>query len=161
MVQFIIYCPFQASDDDIKAVGTEANVSTDNADAKKPETPAGATWRPVINPQQVIPQQVVQVMHKVVQVMLPQGGGDAQKVLRRTGKRSHERWTYLICKNKLVQTQVLCPGDFEWKGAQWINTKTGKIADKATAAKLGNPKLAELAREIEKAGVGDLVKDRK
>ena len=51
-------------------------------------------------------------------------------------------------------------GDFEWKGAQWINTKTGKIADKATAAKLGNPKLAELAREIEKAGVGDLVKDQ-
>tara|TARA_B100001248_G_scaffold262439_1_gene258454 strand:- start:864 stop:3104 length:2241 start_codon:yes stop_codon:yes gene_type:complete len=51
-------------------------------------------------------------------------------------------------------------GDFEWKGAQWINTKTGKIADKGTAAKLGNPKIAELAREIEKAGVGALVKDQ-
>ena len=29
-----------------------------------------------------------------------------------------------------------------------------------TAAKLGNPKIAELAREIEKAGVGALVKDQ-
>ena len=39
-----ILSSFGMSDDDIKAVGTEANVSIDkSADAKKPETPAGAT----------------------------------------------------------------------------------------------------------------------
>ena len=39
-----ILSSFGMSDDNIKAVGTEANVSIDkSADAKKPETPAGAT----------------------------------------------------------------------------------------------------------------------
>ena len=39
-----ILSSFGMSDDDIKAVGTEANVSIDkSADAKKPETPAGAS----------------------------------------------------------------------------------------------------------------------
>jgi len=49
--------------------------------------------------------------------------------------------------------------DFEWKGAQWVSTSTGKVADKATAAKLGNPKINELIREIQKAKVEKLVVD--
>jgi len=49
--------------------------------------------------------------------------------------------------------------DFEWKGAQWVSTSTGKVADKATAAKLGNPKINELIREIQKAKVEKLVID--
>lgn len=50
--------------------------------------------------------------------------------------------------------------DFVWKGAQWVNTATGKVADKATAAKLGNPKLDELIREIKAAKIEALVKDQ-
>lgn len=45
-----------------------------------------------------------------------------------------------------------------WKGAQWVNDKTGRIADKATASKLGNPKLQSLADEIKQAGVADQIK---
>jgi hypothetical protein len=46
--------------------------------------------------------------------------------------------------------------DFEWKGAQWISKSTGKVADKGTAAKLGNPKMDELIRQIQDKGQVDL-----
>jgi len=46
--------------------------------------------------------------------------------------------------------------DFEWKGAQWVSKSTGKIADKGTAAKLGNPKMDELIRQIQDKGQADL-----
>jgi hypothetical protein len=49
--------------------------------------------------------------------------------------------------------------DYVWKGAQWVSTSTGKVADKGTAAKLGNPKINELIREIQKAKVEKLVVD--
>lgn len=39
-----------------------------------------------------------------------------------------------------------------------MNDKTGRIADKATASKLGNPKLQSLADEIKQAGVADQIK---
>ena len=46
--------------------------------------------------------------------------------------------------------------DYEWKGAQWISKSTGKVADKGTAAKLGNPKIEELVRQIFDANQVDL-----
>ena len=49
--------------------------------------------------------------------------------------------------------------DYVWKGNQWVSTSTGKVANKATAAKLGNPKLDELIKSIKTAKVEKLVVD--
>ena len=38
-------------------------------------------------------------------------------------------------KSPSTGTNGLKKGDFEWKGAQWVNPKTGKIADKASSGK--------------------------
>ena len=156
-----ILSSFGMSDDDIKAVGTEANVSIDkSADAKKPETPAGATApgdKPATGD---TPAGGTGDAQGGTGDAPAQGGGDAQKGAP-AGQAKDPRNDGPFDMQKQTGTNAgVVSGDFEWKGAQWINTKTGKIADKATAAKLGNPKLAELAREIEKAGVGDLVKDQ-
>ena len=156
-----ILSSFGMSDDDIKAVGTEANVSIDkSADAKKPETPAGATApgdKPATGD---TPAGGTGDAQGGTGDAPAQGGGDAQKGAP-AGQAKDPRNDGPFDMQKQTGTNAgVVSGDFEWKGAQWINTKTGKIADKATAAKLGNPKLAELAREIEKAGVADLVKDQ-
>ena len=156
-----ILSSFGMSDDDIKAVGTEANVSIDkSADAKKPETPAGATApgdKPATG--DTLAGGTGDAQGGTGDAPA-QGGGDAQKGAP-AGQAKDPRNDGPFDMQKQTGTNAgVVSGDFEWKGAQWINTKTGKIADKATAAKLGNPKLAELAREIEKAGVGDLVKDQ-
>ena len=85
------------------------------------------------------------------------GSGDIAKV----GANPAKDGPFDMKKSPPTGTNAgLKKGDFEWKGAQWVNLKTGKIADKATAAKLGNPKLAELVDEIKKANVADLVKDQ-
>lgn len=150
-----ILSSFGMSDDDIKAVGTEANVSIDkSADAKKPETPAGAT-APGDKPAGGTGDAQGGTGDAPAQ-----GGGDAQKGAPAGQAKDPKNDGPFDMQKQTGTNAGVVSGDFEWKGAQWINTKTGKIADKATAAKLGNPKLAELAREIEKAGVGDLVKDQ-
>ncbi len=161
-----ILSSFGMTDDDIKAVGTEANVKIDSSGPAKPvrtdqtpgttagqkpaddDTPAGGTGD-------------AQGGTGDAQGGAPaQGGGTAQKGTP-AGQASDPKNDGPFDMQKQTGTNAgVVSGDFEWKGAQWINNKTGKIADKATAAKLGNPKLAELAREIEKAGVGALVKDQ-
>ena len=156
-----ILSSFGMSDDDIKAVGTEANVSIDkSADAKKPETPAGATApgdKPATGD---TPAGGTGDAQGGTGDAPAQGGGDAQKGAPAGQAKDPKNDGPFDMQKQTGTNAGVVSGDFEWKGAQWINTKTGKIADKATAAKLGNPKLAELAREIEKAGVGDLVKDQ-
>ena len=167
-----ILSSFGMSDDNIKAVGTETNVSIEkSADAKKPETPAG-TPAPGDKPATGDTPAGgtgdaqggtgdAQGGTGDAQGGAPaQGGGTAQKGTP-AGQASDPKNDGPFDMQKQTGTNAgVVSGDFEWKGAQWINNKTGKIADKATAAKLGNPKLAELAREIEKAGVGALVKDQ-
>ena len=156
-----ILSSFGMSDDNIKAVGTEANVSIDkSADAKKPETPAGATApgdKPATGD---TPAGGTGDAQGVTGDAPAQGGGDAQKGATAGQAKDPKNDGPFDMQKQTGTNAGVVSGDFEWKGAQWINNKTGKIADKATAAKLGNPKLAELAREIEKAGVGDLVKDQ-
>ena len=156
-----ILSSFGMSDDNIKAVGTEANVSIDkSADAKKPETPAGATApgdKPAIGD---TPAGGTGDAQGGTGDTPAQGGGDAQKGAPAGQAKDPKNDGPFDMQKQTGTNAGVVSGDFEWKGAQWINNKTGKIADKATAAKLGNPKLAELAREIEKAGVGDLVKDQ-
>ena len=168
-----ILSSFGMSDDNIKAVGTETNVSIEkSADAKKPETPAGtpapgdkpATGDTPAGGTGDTPAGGTgdaQGGTGDAQGGAPaQGGGTAQKGTP-AGQASDPKNDGPFDMQKQTGTNAgVVSGDFEWKGAQWINNKTGKIADKATAAKLGNPKLAELAREIEKAGVGALVKDQ-
>ena len=151
-----ILSSFGMSDDNIKAVGTEANVSIDkSADAKKPETPAGAT-APGDKPATGGTGDAQGGTGDAP----AQGGGAAQKGATAGQAKDPKNDGPFDMQKQTGTNAGVVSGDFEWKGAQWINNKTGKIADKATAAKLGNPKLAELAREIEKAGVGDLVKDQ-
>ena len=156
-----ILSSFGMSDDNIKAVGTEANVSIDkSADAKKPETPAGATApgdKPATGD---TPAGGTGDAQGGTGDAPAQGGGDAQKGSPAGQAKDPKNDGPFDMQKQTGTNAGVVSGDFEWKGAQWINNKTGKIADKATAAKLGNPKLAELAREIEKAGVGDLVKDQ-
>ena len=156
-----ILSSFGMSDDNIKAVGTEANVSIDkSADAKKPETPAGATApgdKPATGD---TPAGGTGDAQGGTGDTPAQGGGDAQKGSPAGQAKDPKNDGPFDMQKQTGTNAGVVSGDFEWKGAQWINNKTGKIADKATAAKLGNPKLAELAREIEKAGVGDLVKDQ-
>ena len=156
-----ILSSFGMSDDNIKAVGTEANVSIDkSADAKKPETPAGATApgdKPATGD---TPAGGTGDAQGGTGDAPAQGGGDAQKGAPAGQAKDPKNDGPFDMQKQTGTNAGVVSGDFEWKGAQWINNKTGKIADKATAAKLGNPKLAELAREIEKAGVGDLVKDQ-
>ena len=156
-----ILSSFGMSDDNIKAVGTEANVSIDkSADAKKPETPAGATApgdKPATGD---TPAGGTGDAPGGTGDAPAQGGGDAQKGSPAGQAKDPKNDGPFDMQKQTGTNAGVVSGDFEWKGAQWINNKTGKIADKATAAKLGNPKLAELAREIEKAGVGDLVKDQ-
>ena len=156
-----ILSSFGMSDDNIKAVGTEANVSIDkSADAKKPETPAGATApgdKPATGDTQAGGTGDAQGGTGDAPA---QGGGDAQKGSPAGQAKDPKNDGPFDMQKQTGTNAGVVSGDFEWKGAQWIKNKTGKIADKATAAKLGNPKLAELAREIEKAGVGDLVKDQ-
>ena len=156
-----ILSSFGMSDDNIKAVGTEANVSIDkSADAKKPETPAGATApgdKPATGD---TPAGGTGDAQGGTGDAPAQGGGDAQKGAPAGQAKDPKNDGPFDMQKQTGTNAGVGAGDFEWKGAQWINNKTGKIADKATAAKLGNPKLAELAREIEKAGVGDLVKDQ-
>ena len=156
-----ILSSFGMSDDNIKAVGTEANVSIDkSADAKKPETPAGATApgdKPATGD---TPAGGTGDAQGGTGDGPAQGGGDAQKGSPAGQAKDPKNDGPFDMQKQTGTNAGVVSGDFEWKGAQWINNKTGKIADKATAAKLGNPKLAELAREIEKAGVGDLVKDQ-
>ena len=155
-----ILSSFGMSDDNIKAVGTEANVSIDkSADAKKPETPAGAT-APGDKPATGDAQGGTGDAQGGTGDAPAQGGGDAQKGSPAGQAKDPKNDGPFDMQKQTGTNAGVVSGDFEWKGAQWINNKTGKIADKATAAKLGNPKLAELAREIEKAGVGDLVKDQ-
>ena len=155
-----ILSSFGMSDDNIKAVGTEANVSIDkSADAKKPETPAGAT-APGDKPATGDAQGGTGDAQGGTGDAPAQGGGDAQKGAPAGQAKDPKNDGPFDMQKQTGTNAGVVSGDFEWKGAQWINNKTGKIADKATAAKLGNPKLAELAREIEKAGVGDLVKDQ-
>ena len=153
-----ILSSFGMSDDNIKAVGTEANVSIDkSADAKKPETPAGATApgdKPATGD---TPAGGTGAAQGGTGDAPAQGGGDAQKGAPAGQAKDPKNDGPFDMQKQTGTNAGVVSGDFEWKGAQWINNKTGKIADKATAAKLGNPKLAELAREIEKAGVGDLV----
>ena len=168
-----ILSSFGMTDDDIKAVGTEANVKIDSSGPAKPvrtdqtpgttagqkpaddDTPAGGTGDAQGGTGDA------QGGTGDAQGGAPaQGGGTAQKGTP-AGQASDPKNDGPFDMQKQTGTNAgVVSGDFEWKGAQWINTKTGKIADKATAAKLGNPKLAELAREIEKAGVGALVKDQ-
>ena len=163
-----ILSSFGMSDDNIKAVGTEANVSIDkSADAKKPETPAGATApgdKPATGDTPAGGTGDAQGGTGDAQGGTgdapAQGGGDAQKGSPAGQAKDPKNDGPFDMQKQTGTNAGVVSGDFEWKGAQWINNKTGKIADKATAAKLGNPKLAELAREIEKAGVGDLVKDQ-
>ena len=156
-----ILSSFGMSDDNIKAVGTEANVSIDkSADAKKPETPAGATApgdKPATGD---TPAGGTGDAQGGTGDAPAQGGGAAQKGATAGQAKDPKNDGPFDMQKQTGTNAGVVSGDFEWKGAQWINNKTGKIADKATAAKLGNPKLAELAREIEKAGVGDLVKDQ-
>ena len=156
-----ILSSFGMSDDNIKAVGTEANVSIDkSADAKKPETPAGATApgdKPATGDS---PTGGTGDAQGGTGDAPAQGGGDAQKGAPAGQAKDPKNDGPFDMQKQTGTNAGVVSGDFEWKGAQWINNKTGKIADKATAAKLGNPKLAELAREIEKAGVADLVKDQ-
>ena len=156
-----ILSSFGMSDDNIKAVGTEANVSIDkSADAKKPETPAGATApgdKPATGD---TPAGGTGDAQGGTGDAPAQGGGDAQKGSPAGQAKDPKNDGPFDMQKQTGTNAGVVSGDFEWKGAQWINNKTGKIADKATAAKLGNTKLAELAREIEKAGVGDLVKDQ-
>ena len=156
-----ILSSFGMSDDNIKAVGTEANVSIDkSADAKKPETPAGATApgdKPATGD---TPAGGTGDAQGGTGDAPAQGGGAAQKGATAGQAKDPKNDGPFDMQKQTGTNAGVVSGDFEWKGAQWINNKTGKLADKATAAKLGNPKLAELAREIEKAGVGDLVKDQ-
>ena len=156
-----ILSSFGMSDDNIKAVGTEANVSIDkSADAKKPETPAGATApgdKPATGD---TPAGGTGDAQGGTGDAPAQGGGAVQKGATAGQAKDPKNDGPFDMQKQTGTNAGVVSGDFEWKGAQWINNKTGKIADKATAAKLGNPKLAELAREIEKAGVGDLVKDQ-
>ncbi len=152
-----ILSSFGMTDDDIKAVGTEANVKIDSSGPAKPvrtdQTPgttAGQKPADDDTPPGVPSDGTGDA----------QGGGDAPKGAPAGQAKDPKNDGPFDMQKQTGTNAGVVSGDFEWKGAQWINTKTGKIADKATAAKLGNPKLAELAREIEKAGVGDLVKDQ-
>ena len=47
-----------------------------------------------------------------------------------------------------AQQQQVNRNEYEWKGAQWINKATGKIASRDVSAKLGNPKIDELITQI-------------
>ena len=167
-----ILSSFGMSDDNIKSVGTEANVSIEkSADAKKPEAPAGtpATGdKPATGDTPAggtggaggTGDAPAQGGAGGTGDAPAQGGGTAQKGAPAGSAKDPKNDGPFDMQKQTGTNAGVVSGDFEWKGAQWINNKTGKIADKATAAKLGNPKLAELAREIEKAGVGDLVKDQ-
>tara|TARA_B100000212_G_scaffold163223_1_gene122836 strand:- start:4222 stop:6417 length:2196 start_codon:yes stop_codon:yes gene_type:complete len=159
-----ILSSFGMTDDDIKAVGTEANVKIDSSGPAKPvrtdQTPgttAGQKPADDDTPPGVPSDGTGDAQGGTGDA---QGGGDAPKGAPAGQAKDPKNDGPFDMQKQTGTNAGVVSGDFEWKGAQWINNKTGKIADKATAAKLGNPKLAELAREIEKAGVGDLVKDQ-
>ena len=160
-----ILSSFGMTDDDIKAVGTEANVKIDSSGPAKPvrtdQTPgttAGQKPADDDTPPGVPPEGGTGDAQGGTGDA--QGGGDAPKGAPAGQAKDPKNDGPFDMQKQTGTNAGVVSGDFEWKGAQWINNKTGKIADKATAAKLGNPKLAELAREIEKAGVADLVKDQ-
>ena len=164
-----ILSSFGMTDDDIKAVGTEANVKIDSSGPAKPvrtdQTPgttAGQKPADDDTPPGVPPEGGTGDAQGGTGDAQggAQGGGAAQKGAPAGQAKDPKNDGPFDMQKQTGTNAGVVSGDFEWKGAQWINTKTGKIADKATAAKLGNPKLAELAREIEKAGVGALVKDQ-
>ncbi len=163
-----ILSSFGMTDDDIKAVGTEANVKIDSSGPAKPvrtdQTPGTtAGQKPADDTPPGVPPEGgtgdAQGGTGDAQGGA-QGGGAAQKGSPAGQAKDPKNDGPFDMQKQTGTNAGVVSGDFEWKGAQWINTKTGKIADKATATKLGNPKLAELAREIEKAGVGALVKDQ-
>lgn len=56
-----------------------------------------------------------------------------------------------------AQQQQANPNEYVWKGAQWVNKATGKVATRDVAAKLGNPKIDELIAQILNAKQQDLV----
>ena len=158
------------SNDNIQAIGQEANVSIEKtADGKQPEAPATATTPDASaggdtagGPGDAGTGGTGDAGTggtgdaKATDGTAPAGGQASA-----TGSDPKNDGPFDMKSKPPKGTNAgVVSGDFEWKGAQWINTKTGKIADKGTAAKLGNPKIAELAREIEKAGVGALVKDQ-
>ena len=158
------------SNDNIQAIGQEANVSIEKTpDGKQPEAPATAT-----TPDAPAGGDTAGGTGDTGTGGTGDAGtggtGDAKATggtapaggqASATGSDPKNDGPFDMKSKPPKGTNVgVVSGDFEWKGAQWINTKTGKIADKGTAAKLGNPKIAELAREIEKAGVGALVKDQ-
>ena len=169
------------SNDNIQAIGQEANVSIEKtADGKQPEAPATAT---ATTPDAPAGGDTAGGTGDAGtggtgdagtggtgDAKATGGTGDAKATggtapaggqASATGSDPKNDGPFDMKSKPPKGTNVgVVSGDFEWKGAQWINTKTGKIADKGTAAKLGNPKIAELAREIEKAGVGALVKDQ-
>jgi len=58
---------------------------------------------------------------------------------------------------KTAQQQQANPNEYVWKGAQWVNKATGKVATRDVAAKLGNPKIDELIAQILNAKQQDLV----
>ena len=160
------------SNDNIQAIGQEANVSIEKtADGKQPEAPATATATTPDAPAGGDTAGGTGDAGTGGTGDAGTGGtGDAKATggtapaggqASATGSDPKNDGPFDMKSKPPKGTNVgVVSGDFEWKGAQWINTKTGKIADKGTAAKLGNPKIAELAREIEKAGVGALVKDQ-
>mgnify|MGYP001193534963 FL=1 len=159
-----ILSSFGMTDDDIKAVGTEANVKIDSSGPAKPVrtdatpgTTAGQKPADDDTPPGVPSDGTGDAQGGTGDA---QGGGDAPKGAPAGQAKDPKNDGPFDMQKQTGTNAGVVSGDFEWKGAQWINNKTGKIADKATAAKLGNPKLAELAREIEKAGVADLVKDQ-
>lgn len=145
------------SNDNIQAIGQEANVSIEKtADGKQPEAPATATTPDASAGGTGDAGTGGTGDAKATDGTAPAGGQASA-----TGSDPKNDGPFDMKSKPPKGTNAgVVSGDFEWKGAQWINTKTGKIADKGTAAKLGNPKIAELAREIEKAGVGALVKDQ-
>lgn len=58
---------------------------------------------------------------------------------------------------KTAQQQQANPNEYVWKGAQWVNKATGKVATRDVAAKLGNPKIDELIAQILNSKQQDLV----